>query len=41
MHRTRLLPVLLLLLSSMGVAQSTKGAAEIEQLQVKREGSDV
>src|SRR5215472_3203485 len=42
MHRTRLLPVLLLLLSSMGAAQSTKGnAAEIEQLQVKREGSDV
>ena len=41
MHRTRLLPVLLLFLSSMGVAQSTKGAAEIEQLQVKREGSDV
>src|SRR5215469_17403757 len=41
MHRTRLLPVLLLLLSSIGVAQSTKGAAEIEQLQVKREGSDV
>jgi hypothetical protein len=42
MHRTRLLPVLLLLLSSFGAAQSTKGsAAEIEQLQVKREGSDV
>jgi AMIN domain len=41
MHRTRLLPVLLLLLSSIGVAQSTKGAFEIEQLQVKREGSDV
>jgi hypothetical protein len=42
MHRTRLIPVLLLLLSSFGAAQSTKGsAAEIEQLQVKREGSDV
>lgn len=41
MHRTRLLPVLLLL-CSFGAAQSTKrGAAEIEQLQVKREGSDV
>src|ERR1700757_1043816 len=41
MHRTRLLLVLLLL-GPYGAAQSTKsGAAEIEQLQVKREGSDV
>src|ERR1700751_3818535 len=41
MNRTRLLLVLLLL-NTYGVAQSTKsGAFEIEQLQVKREGSDV
>jgi len=41
MNRTRLLLVLLLL-NTCGVAQSTKsGAFEIEQLQVKREGSDV
>src|SRR5579864_1415019 len=41
MHRTRLLLVRLLL-GPYGAAQSTKsGAAEIEQLQVKREGSDV
>ena len=41
MNRTRLLPVLLFL-GSLGAAQSTAGgAAEIEQLQVKRDGSDV
>ena len=41
MNRTRLLLVLLLL-GSLGAAQSTAGgAAEIEQLQVKREGTDV
>ena len=41
MNRTRLLPVLLLL-GSLGAAQSTAGgAAEIEQLQVKRDGGDV
>jgi hypothetical protein len=40
MNGTRLLPVLLFL-SSYGAAQSTTGAAEIEQLQVKREGADV
>src|ERR1700693_4737143 len=41
MNRTRLLLVLLLL-GSLGAAQSTAGgAAEIEQLQVKREGADV
>jgi AMIN domain len=41
MNRTRLLLVLLLL-GSLGAAQSTAGgAAEVEQLQVKREGADV
>jgi hypothetical protein len=41
MNRTRLL-LALLLLGSLGAAQSTAGgAAEIEQLQVKREGTDV
>jgi hypothetical protein len=41
MNRTRLVLVLLLL-ASLGAAQSTAGgAAEIEQLQVKREGADV
>ena len=41
MNRTRLVPVLLLL-GSLGAAQSTAGgAAEIEQLQVKRDGADV
>jgi hypothetical protein len=41
MNRTRLLLVLLLL-GSLGAAQSTAGgAAEIEQLQVKRAGADV
>jgi hypothetical protein len=41
MNRTRLLPALLLL-ASLGAAQSTGGgAAEIEQLQVKRDGADV
>ncbi len=41
MNRTRLLSVLLLM-GSLGAAQNTAGgAAEIEQLQVKRDGSDV
>ena len=41
MNRTRLVLVLLLV-ASLGAAQSTAGgAAEIEQLQVKREGADV
>jgi hypothetical protein len=41
MNRTRLLSILLLL-GSYGAGQSaTGGAAEIEQLQVKREGADV
>jgi hypothetical protein len=41
MNRTRLLLVLLFL-GSLGAAQSTAGgAAEIEQLQVKRDGADV
>jgi hypothetical protein len=41
MNRTRLVLVLLLL-ASLGAAHSTAGgAAEIEQLQVKREGADV
>lgn len=41
MNRTRLVLVLLLL-ASLGAAQGTAGgAAEIEQLQVKREGADV
>src|SRR5580765_472146 len=41
MNRTRLVSVLLLL-GSLGAAQNTAGgAAEIEQLQVKRDGSDV
>ncbi len=41
MNRTRLVSVLLLM-GSLGAAQNTAGgAAEIEQLQVKRDGSDV
>src|ERR1700746_101470 len=41
MNRTRLVLVLVFL-ASLGAAQSTAGgAAEIEQLQVKREGADV
>src|ERR1700747_2917551 len=40
MNRTRLL-LALLLLGSYGAGQSTGSAAEIEQLQVKREGADV
>ena len=41
MNRTRLVSVLLLM-GSLGAAQNTTGgAAEIEQLQVKRDGSDV
>ena len=40
MKGTRLLPVLLLV-STYGAAQGTSGAAEVEQLQVKHEGSEV
>src|ERR1700739_1136392 len=40
MHRTRLLLAFLLMVPC-GPAQTKSGAAEIEQLQVKREGSDV